>query len=81
MMAPDIKDGILKSTDATIQGKLQMVLFGACRASGEVIGSEELMSSCNRVVANFHLDEHFSAEEISFEDLNRTFRKSTWVTK
>ena len=63
---------VLKSTDATIQGKLQMVLSALAGHPVEVIGSGRTDAGVHAIgqVANFHLDEHFSAEEI-FEDLNR----------
>lgn len=73
---------VLKSTDATIQGKLQMVLSALAGHSVEVIGSGRTDAGVHAIgqVANFHLDEHFSAEEI-FEDLNQHLPEDIAVTK
>ena len=73
---------VLKSTDATIQGKLQMVLSAIAGHPVEVIGSGRTDAGVHAIgqVANFHLDEHFSAEEI-FEDLNRHLPEDIAVTK
>lgn len=73
---------VLKSTDATIQGKLQMVLSALAGHPVEVIGSGRTDAGVHAIgqVANFHLDEHFSAEEI-FEDLNRHLPEDIAVTK
>lgn len=72
----------IKSTDATIQGKLQMVLSALAGHPVEVIGSGRTDAGVHAIgqVANFHLDEHFSAEEI-FEDLNRHLPEDIAVTK
>ena len=73
---------VLKSTDATIQGKLQMVLSALAGHPVEVIGSGRTDAGVHAIgqVDNFHLDEHFSAEEI-FEDLNRHLPEDIAVTK
>lgn len=63
---------IQKSTDATIQGKLSMVLMNLAGHNVEVIGSGRTDAGVHALgqVANFHLDEHFSEKEI-FNYLNR----------
>lgn len=73
---------VLKSTDATIQGKLQMVLSALAGHPVEVIGSGRTDAGVHAIgqVANFYLEEHFSAEEI-FEDLNRHLPEDIAVTK
>lgn len=61
-----------KSTDATIQGKIGMVLMNLAGHNVEVIGSGRTDAGVHALgqVANFHLDEHFTEQEI-FENLNR----------
>lgn len=63
---------IQKSTDATIQGKIAMVLMNLAGHTVEVIGSGRTDAGVHALgqVANFRLDEHFTAEEI-FDNLNR----------
>ena len=52
---------VQKSTDATIQGKLQMVLSKLAGHPVEVIGSGRTDAGvhANGQVANFHIEEHF----------------------
>lgn len=63
---------VQKSTDQTIQGKLQNVLQTLAGHPVEVIGSGRTDAGVHArgQVANFHLDEHFSMDEI-FQWLNR----------
>ena len=73
---------VLKSTDATIQGKLQMVLSALAGHPVEVIGSGRTDAGVHAIgqVANFHLDEHFSAEEVDdrfhsrYQAVEKTYR-------
>lgn len=62
---------VQKATDATIQGKLQNVLFKLAGHPVEVIGSGRTDAGVHAAgqVANFHIDEHFTMEEI-FDNLN-----------
>ena len=55
---------VQKSTDTTIQGKLQMVLSKLAGHPVEVIGSGRTDAGvhANGQVANFHIEEHFSKE-------------------
>ena len=57
---------VQKSTDATIQGKLQMVLSKLAGHPVEVIGSGRTDAGvhANGQVANFHIEEHFSKEQL-----------------
>ena len=57
---------VLKSTDATIQGKLQMVLSALAGHPVEVIGSGRTDAGVHALgqVANFHIYGPFSEEEI-----------------
>lgn len=57
---------VQKSTDMTIQGKLQNVLLNLAGHPVEVIGSGRTdagVHACGQV-ANFHMDEHFDMDEI-----------------
>lgn len=62
---------VQKSTDMTIQGKIQDVLSTMTGHEIEVIGSGRTDAGVHAYgqVANFHVPEHFSAQEI-FEYLN-----------
>lgn len=62
---------VQKATEATIQGKLQMVLSKLAGHSVEVIGSGRTDAGVHAYgqVANFHIDEHFTKEEI-LDNLN-----------
>lgn len=62
---------VQKSTDMTIQGKIQDVLSAMTGQDIEVIGSGRTDAGVHAYgqVANFHVPEHFSAQEI-FEYLN-----------
>ena len=73
---------VLKSTDATIQGKLQMVLSALAGHPVEVIGSGRTDAGVHAAAqtANFHIEEHFTKEEI-FEDLNRHLPEDIAVTQ
>lgn len=57
---------VQKSTDMTIQGKIQSVLEEMTGQSIEVIGSGRTDAGVHALgqVANFHVPEHFSAQEI-----------------
>lgn len=63
---------VLKNTDMTIQGKLENVLSQLAGEPVEVIGSGRTDAGVHAKgqVANFHIREGFSTEEI-WEDLNR----------
>lgn len=63
---------VLKNTDMTIQGKLENVLSQLAGESVEVIGSGRTDAGVHAKgqVANFHISEEFSMEEI-WADLNR----------
>lgn len=71
-----------KSTDATIQGKLEMVLTKLAGHPVEVIGSGRTDAGVHAVgqVANFHLEEHFDRREI-FDSLNRYLPEDIAVTE
>lgn len=58
---------IQTSTDATIQGKLSMVLENLSGHPVDVIGSGRTDAGVHALgqVANFHLEDHFTIEEIS----------------
>jgi len=72
---------IQKSTDMTIQGKLQSVLEEMTGQQVEVIGSGRTDSGVHALgqVANFHVPEHFSANEI-LEYLNHYLPMDIAVT-
>ena len=57
---------VQKSTDMTIQGKIQSVLSEMTRHEIEVIGSGRTDAGVHAYgqVANFHVPEHFKAQEI-----------------
>lgn len=57
---------VQKSTDVTIQGKLQMVLSKLAGHPVEVIGSGRTDAGVHASgqVANFHIEEHFSKEQL-----------------
>ena len=57
---------VQKSTDMTIQGKLQDILTTMCGQDIEVIGSGRTDAGVHAYgqVANFHVPEHFKAQEI-----------------
>ena len=57
---------IQKNTDATIQGKLSMVLGNLAGHPVEVTGSGRTDAGVHAIgqVANFHLEEHYTTEEI-----------------
>lgn len=57
---------VQKSTDMTIQGKLQDILTTMCGQDIEVIGSGRTDAGVHAYgqVANFHIPEHFNAQEI-----------------
>lgn len=63
---------VQKSTDMTIQGKLESVLSQLAETPVEVIGSGRTDAGVHAKgqVANFHIDERFSKEEI-WDNLNR----------
>ncbi len=73
---------VQKATDATIQGKLQNVLFKLAGHPVEVIGSGRTDAGVHAAgqVANFHIDAHFSMEEI-FENLNEFLPEDIAVTE
>lgn len=73
---------VQKATDATIQGKLQNVLFKLAGHPVEVIGSGRTDAGVHAAgqVANFHIDEHFSMEEI-FDNLNEFLPEDIAVTE
>ena len=72
---------VQKATDATIQGKLQNVLFKLAGHPVEVIGSGRTDAGVHAAgqVANFHIDEHFSINEI-FDNLNEFLPEDIAVT-
>ena len=72
---------IQKSTDATIQGKLTMVLSNLAGHPVEVIGSGRTDAGVHALgqVANFHLEEHFAKDEI-FAYLNQYLPEDIAVT-
>ena len=57
---------VQKSTDMTIQGKLQDILTTMCGQDIEVIGSGRTDAGVHAYgqVANFHVPKHFTAQEI-----------------
>ena len=69
-------------TDRTIQGILEETLENCTGYQAQIDGSGRTDAGVHAIgqVANFHLDEHFSAEEI-FEDLNRHLPEDIAVTK
>ena len=69
-------------TDRTIQGILEETLENCTGYQVQIDGSGRTDAGVHAIgqVANFHLDEHFSAEEI-FEDLNRHLPEDIAVTK
>ena len=69
-------------TDRTIQGILEETLENCIGYQVQIDGSGRTDAGVHAIgqVANFHLDEHFSAEEI-FEDLNRHLPEDIAVTK
>lgn len=73
---------VQKSTDATIQGKLQAVLESLAGHPVEVIGSGRTDAGVHASgqVANFHMDEQFGAQEI-FAHLNRYLPEDIAVTE
>lgn len=73
---------IQKNTDATIQGKLSMVLGNLAGHPVEVIGSGRTDAGVHALgqTANFHLEEHFTREEI-WEYLNHYLPEDIVITK
>ena len=73
---------VQKATDATVQGKLQNVLFKLAGHPVEVIGSGRTDAGVHAAgqVANFHIDEHFTMEEI-FDNLNEFLPEDIAVTE
>lgn len=73
---------VQKSTDATIQGKLEHVLSTLAGHPVEVIGSGRTDAGVHAVgqVANFHIDDDFSGEEL-METLNRYLPEDIAVTE
>ena len=73
---------VQKSTDATIQGKLEHVLSTLAGLPVEVIGSGRTDAGVHAVgqVANFHIDDVFSGEEL-METLNRYLPEDIAVTE
>lgn len=73
---------VQKSTGATIQGKLEMVLMNLAGHPVEVIGSGRTDAGVHAVgqAANFHLEEHFDMQEI-FDYLNRYLPEDIAVTE
>lgn len=73
---------IQKATDATIQGKLSMVLESLAGHPVEVIGSGRTDAGVHALgqVANFHIEEHFARGEI-FSWLNRYLPEDIAVTE
>ena len=73
---------VQRSTELTIQGKLQGVLEKLCGHPVEVIGSGRTDAGVHAFgqVANFHMDEHFSEDEI-FYNLNRYLPEDIAVTQ
>lgn len=73
---------VQKSTDATIQGKLEHVLSTFAGHPVEVIGSGRTDAGVHAVgqVANFHIDDAFSGEEL-LETLNRYLPDDIAVTE
>ena len=59
-----------KNSDNTIQGKIEQVLYRLLDTTVEIDGAGRTDAGVHAIgqVANFHLDEHFSAEEISIYD-------------
>ena len=68
-------------TDRTIQGILEETLENCIGYQVQIDGSGRTDAGVHAIgqVANFHLDEHFSAEEI-FEDLNRHLPEASGQT-
>lgn len=73
---------VQKATEATIQGKLQNVLSKLAGHPVEVIGSGRTDAGVHALgqVANFHMDEHFTMEEI-FRNLNEFLPEDIAVTE
>lgn len=73
---------VQKATDATIQGKLQNVLSKLAGHLVEVIGSGRTDAGVHAAgqVANFHMDEHFTMEEI-FRNLSEFLPEDIAVTE
>ena len=72
---------IQKNTDATIQGKLSMVLGNLAGHPVEVTGSGRTDAGVHAIgqVANFRLEEHYTTEEI-FTYLNRYLPEDIVIT-
>lgn len=72
---------IQKNTEMTIQGKLTMVLGKLAGHPVEVIGSGRTDAGVHAIgqTANFHLEEHFTKEEI-WEYLNRFLPEDIVIT-
>lgn len=73
---------VQKATDATIQGKLQNVLLKLAGHPVEVIGSGRTDAGVHAAgqVANFHIDAHFTMEEI-WDNLNEFLPEDIAVTE
>lgn len=73
---------VQKATEATIQGKLQNVLSKLAGHPVEVIGSGRTDAGVHAAgqVANFHMDEHFSVEEIC-DNLNEFLPEDIAITE
>lgn len=73
---------IQKTTDMTIQGKIQQVLSRMCEEEIEVIGSGRTDAGVHALgqVANFHFPKEYSKEEI-LEYLNHYLPKDIAVTE
>lgn len=73
---------VQKATEATIQGKLQNVLSKLAGHPVEVIGSGRTDAGVHASgqVASFHMDEHFTMEEI-FRNLNEFLPEDIAVTE
>lgn len=73
---------VQRSTELTIQGKLQNVLEKLCGHPVEVIGSGRTDAGVHAYgqTANFHIEEHFSKDEL-FSCLNRYLPEDIAVTE
>ena len=72
----------IQPNGCSVQECLMKALSTFLRREVEVVGAGRTDAGVHAIgqVANFHLDEHFSAEEI-FEDLNRHLPEDIAVTK